>query len=301
MWYNIGNNRLSAPVAKKGGQSFTALESDEVNATLEREKKILRIVVKVGTSSLTHDTGRLNLRNMERLARTLADLKGMGHEIVLVSSGAIGVGTVKMGLSERPSSLRMKQAAAAVGQCTIMHIYDKLFGEYNRVVAQILLTGEDVDAPVRAEHLLGTFEALLELGIIPVVNENDSVSSAEIETGKCKVLGDNDTLSAIVARLVGADLLVLFSDIDGLYDADPHQNPGAKLIQTVTAITPELKALAGGAGTWRGTGGMATKLSAAGVAMAAGVDMVITNGARIEDLYGIVEGEDIGTRFLAKR
>lgn len=257
-----------------------------------------RIVVKVGTSSLTHETGRLNLHNMERLARTLADLEGMGHEIVLVSSGAIGVGTAKMGLKERPTELKMKQAAAAVGQCTIMHIYDKLFNEYNRVVAQILLTGEDVDAPIRAEHLHNTFESLLELGIIPVVNENDSVSSAEIETGKSKVLGDNDTLSAIVARLVKADLLVLFSDIDGLYDSDPHGNPDAKLIHTVTEITPELRAMAGGAGTWRGTGGMATKLSAAEVAMGAGVDMVITNGARLEDLYGIVNGEDIGTRFI---
>ncbi len=275
--------------------------SDEVEQTVKTEQSLLRIVVKVGTSSLTHSSGRLNLRNMERLARTLADLRGMGHEIVLVSSGAIGVGIAKMGLTERPSELRMKQAAAAVGQCTIMHIYDKLFGEYNRVVAQILLTGEDVDAPVRAEHLLGTFNSLLELGIIPVVNENDSVSSAEIETGKCKVLGDNDTLSAIVARLVEADLLVLFSDFDGLYDADPHKNPDAKLIHTVTAITDELRAMAGGAGTWRGTGGMATKLSAAEVAMGAGVDMVITNGARIEDLYGIVQGEDIGTRFVGKR
>ena len=275
--------------------------SDEVEQTVKTEQNLLRIVVKVGTSSLTHSSGRLNLRNMERLARTLADLRGMGHEIVLVSSGAIGVGTAKMGLTERPSELRMKQAAAAVGQCTIMHIYDKLFGEYNRVVAQILLTGEDVDAPVRAEHLLGTFNSLLELGIIPVVNENDSVSSAEIETGKGKILGDNDTLSAIVARLVEADLLVLFSDIDGLYDADPHKNPDAKLIHTVTAITDELRAMAGGAGTWRGTGGMATKLSAAEVAMDAGVDMVITNGARIEDLYGIVQGEDIGTRFVGKR
>ncbi|MEG1858509.1 MAG: glutamate 5-kinase [Pseudoflavonifractor sp.] len=259
--------------------------------------KPLRIVVKVGTSSLTHDTGRLNLHNMDLLARTLSDLEGMGHEIVLVSSGAIGVGATKLGLQTRPTELRMKQAAAAVGQCAIMHLYDKLFGEYNRVVAQILLTGEDVDAPVRAQHLQNTFEALLELGIIPVVNENDSVSSAEIETGKCKVLGDNDTLSAIVARLVKADLLVLLSDIDGLYDADPHAVPDAKLIHEVTEITPQLRAMAGGAGTWRGTGGMATKLSAAEIAMDAGVEMVITNGAHIEHLYGIVAGEDIGTRF----
>ena len=264
---------------------------------VETQTQRLRIVVKVGTSSLTHDTGRLNLHNMDRLARTLSDLEGMGHEIVLVSSGAIGVGATKLSLKERPRELRMKQAAAAVGQCAIMHLYDKLFGEYNRTVAQILLTGEDVDAPVRAEHLRNTFESLLELGVIPVVNENDSVSSAEIETGKCKVLGDNDTLSAIVARLVGADLLVLLSDIDGLYNADPHGNPDARLIHHVSAVTPELRSMAGGAGTWRGTGGMQTKLNAAEIAMSAGIDMVITNGARVEDLYGIVAGEDIGTRF----
>ena len=267
---------------------------------METQTQRLRIVVKVGTSSLTHDTGRLNLHNMDLLARTLSDLEGMGHEIVLVSSGAIGVGATKLGLKERPKELRMKQAAAAVGQCAIMHLYDKLFGEYNRMVAQILLTGEDVDAPVRAEHLHNTFESLLELGIIPVVNENDSVSSAEIETGKCKVLGDNDTLSAMVARLCRADLLVLLSDIDGLYDADPHANPSARLIHRVEAVTPELRAMAGGAGSWRGTGGMATKLSAAELAMGAGVDMVITNGARPEDLYGVVNGEDVGTRFVAK-
>lgn len=260
-----------------------------------------RIVVKVGTSTLTHDTGRLNLHNMERLTRTLADLAGMGHEIVLVSSGAIGIGTAKMGLKERPTELRMKQAAAAVGQCMMMHLYDKLFGEYNRMVAQILLTGEDVDAPVRAGHLHNTFGSLLELGIIPVVNENDSVSSNEIETGKCKVLGDNDTLSAIVARLVEADLLILLSDIDGLYDCDPHKNPDANLIHRVEEITPELKAMAGGTGTWRGTGGMATKLTAAQVAMAAGVDMVITNGNNMDVLYDIVAGKDVGTRFVAQR
>lgn len=267
---------------------------------METQSEAQRVVVKVGTSSLTHETGRLDLHNMDRLARTLADLEGMGHEVILVSSGAIGVGTTKLGLKARPTELPMKQAAAAVGQCTMMHLYDKLFGEYNRVVAQILLTGEDVDAPVRAGHLRNTFGALLEVGVIPVVNENDSVSSAEIETGKAKILGDNDTLSALVARLVGADLLVLLSDIDGLYDSDPHQNPDAKLIHQVTEITDELRAMAGGAGTWRGTGGMQTKLSAAAVAMEAGVDMVITNGGRVEDLYGIVNGGDIGTRFVAK-
>lgn len=266
---------------------------------MEKKNHWLRVVVKVGTSTLTHSSGRLNLQSMDHLARTLSDLEGMGHEIILVSSGAIGIGTTRMGLKERPEELRMKQAAASVGQCMMMHLYDKMFSEYNRVVGQILLTGEDVDTPVRAEHLHNTFESLLELGIIPVVNENDSVSSTEIETGRCKVLGDNDTLSAMVARLCRADLLVLLSDIDGLYDADPRNNPQAKLIRRVEEVTPELRGIAGGAGSWRGTGGMATKLSAAELAMESGIDMVITNGARPEDLYGIVRGEDIGTRFCA--
>ena len=181
----------------------------------------------------------------------------------------------------------------------MMHIYDKFFAEYNHTVAQILLTGDDIEEEDRAEHLRSTFSALLEMGIIPVVNENDSVSSAEIETGHHKVLGDNDTLSAMVARLCKANLLVLLSDINGLYDADPKTHPDAKLLHRVKEITPEILEMAGGAGSWRGTGGMATKLTAARVAMEAGCDMVITNGARMEDLYGIVAGKDIGTRFLA--
>ena len=264
------------------------------------EKK-QRIVVKVGTSTLTHDSGNLDLRSMEHLVRTLSDLSGMGHEIILVTSGAIAVGTAKLGLSERPRELRMKQATAAVGQCRMMHLYDKLFSEYNRSMAQILLTGDDVEEEDRAEHLRGTFSALMEMGVIPVVNENDSVSSAEIETGHHKVLGDNDTLSAIVAKLCEADLLVLLSDIDGLYDADPKTHPNAKLLHHVEELTPEIYEMAGGAGSWRGTGGMATKLSAARIATEAGCDMVITNGERMEDLYGIVAGEDIGTRFIAAK
>lgn len=259
-----------------------------------------RMVVKVGTSTLTHTSGSLDLRSMERLVRVLSDLSGAGREVILVTSGAIAVGTARIGLPERPSSLRMKQAAAAVGQCRMMHIYDKLFSEYNRTMAQILLTGEDVEDPSRAEHLRRTFSALLELGVIPVVNENDSVSSAEIETGRHKVLGDNDTLSAIVASLCGADLLVLFSDIDGLYSADPRTNPQAVLLHRVTELTPDILGMAGGAGTWQGTGGMATKLSAAEIAMDAGCDMVIANSGHPETLYGIVEGENIGTRFIAK-
>ena len=265
------------------------------------EYKKQRIVVKVGTSTLTHESGALDLRSMERLVRTLADLNGMGHEVILVTSGAIGVGTAKMGLAQRPKELRMKQAAAAVGQCRMMHIYDKLFSEYNRTVAQILLTGDDTEESDRAQHLRSTFFALLEMGIIPIVNENDSVSSAEIESGHHKVFGDNDTLSAIVAALCSADLLVLLSDIDGLYDADPKSHPDAKLLHQVTELTPDILAMAGGAGTWRGTGGMATKLSAARVAMEAGCDMVITNGCKTENLYGIVAGEDIGTRFIAAK
>ena len=261
----------------------------------------MRIVVKVGTSTLAHSTGRMNIRHVEDLVKVLSDLKNAGHEMILVSSGAIGMGVGKLNLPGKPSDMPTKQAAAAVGQCELMYTYDRLFLQYNHTVAQILLTGEDVDAPVRSEHLRNTFESLLELGVIPVVNENDSVSSAEIETGKCKVLGDNDTLSAMVARLCGADLLILLSDIDGLYDADPKTHPNAKLLHQVTELTPEILEMAGGAGSWRGTGGMATKLSAARIAMEAGCDMVITNGKRMEDLYGIAEGKDIGTRFLAKK
>ena len=258
-----------------------------------------RIVVKVGTSTLTHDSGALDLRSMEHLVRTLADLHGMGHEVILVTSGAIAVGTAKLGLSERPKELRMKQAAAAVGQCRMMHIYDKLFSEYNRSVAQILLTGDDVEIPQRAEHLRSTFSALLEMGVIPVVNENDSVSSAEIETGRHKVLGDNDTLSAIVARLCGADLLVLLSDIDGLYDDDPHKNKNAKLLPTVYDID-EVRDVAGGAATSRGTGGMVTKLEAAERATNAGIHMIIANGNNVDSLYDILNGKPVGTLFVSK-
>lgn len=270
---------------------------------MDAQHSPLRVVVKVGTSTLTRSTGGLNLYSMEHLCRTLSDLKGMGHEVILVSSGAIGIGTVKLGLKERPSELRMKQAVAAIGQCEMMHLYDKFFGEYGQNVAQILLTGDDVEDEHRAAHLSNTFSALLELGCIPIVNENDSVSSAEIETetGHAKVLGDNDTLSAIVAGLCQADLLVLISDIDGLYDSDPRKNADARLIHRVDAITSEILALAGGTGSKWGTGGMFTKLTAARRAMAHGIDMVITNGARMEDLYGIVAGEDIGTRFCAAR
>lgn len=259
----------------------------------------MRLVVKVGTSTLLREGGGVNLRRMDELSRVLSDLKNMGHQVILVSSGAIGVGAGKLGMAARPTELRQKQAVAAVGQCELMHLYDKFFGEYSQNVAQILLTDEDVEHSDRAEHLSGTFSALLEMGCVPIVNENDSVSAAEIETGQKKVLGDNDTLSAIVAGLCGADLLILLSDIDGLYDADPRKNPGAKLIHRVEKITPEIESLASGGGTLWGTGGMTTKLAAARIAQGHGIDMVIANSENINALYDIIEGKDIGTRFFA--
>lgn len=259
------------------------------------------IVVKVGTSTLIRENGRLNLSNMDHLARALCDLSNMGHRVVLVSSGAIGIGTGKLALPARPSELPKKQAAAAVGQCEMMHLYDKFFGEYGHTVAQILLTAADVADPTRAAHLSATFSALFELGCIPIVNENDAVDPTEIETGMAKVLGDNDTLSAIVSQLCGADLLVLLSDIDGLFDKDPHKHPDAQLIHTVPALTREVLSLAGDPGSPWGTGGMATKLSAARVAVEGGIDMVITHGAHPERLYDIVAGKAVGTRFLAQK
>ena len=265
------------------------------------EESRKRVVVKVGTSTLVHPSGSLNFRSIERLSRVLADVKGMGHEVILVSSGAIGIGTGKLRLPERPRQLRMKQAVAAVGQCEMMHLYDKFFGEYGQTVAQILLTRDDVDDPHRSENLRNTFEALLELGTIPVVNENDSVSFAEIETGNSKILGDNDTLSAVVAVLCEADLLVLLSDIDGLYDSDPHINQQAKLIPLVQTVDDGIRRLAGGSGTPWGTGGMTTKLDAAAICLKHRVDMVITNGGALERVYQILQGEPVGTLFRCMR
>ena len=257
-----------------------------------------RIVVKLGTSTLTHSSGKLNLHRMEKIVRAISDIQGAGNEIIIVTSAAISVGTAKLGLPERPKELKFKMATAAVGQARIMHIYDTLFSEYNRTVAQILLTGDNVEDETDSKYLKNTFEALLSMGVIPIVNENDSVSSVEIESGHHKVLGDNDTLSAIVARLCEADLLILMTDIDGLYDSDPRKNPDAKLISRVHEITPDIEAMAGGAGTVHGTGGMATKIAAAKIALDAGFEMVITNSENVENLYDIVEGRLVGTRFI---
>jgi len=255
----------------------------------------MRIVVKVGTSTLAHATGRLNIRHVEELVKVLSDLKNAGHQVILVSSGAIGMGVGKLNLPGKPSDMPTKQAAAAVGQCELMYTYDKLFLQYNHTVAQVLLTGEDVDHPERRENFENTMERLLELGALPVINENDTIATAEIK------VGDNDTLGAIVACCVKADLLVLLSDIEGLYTADPRKDPDAKLIPTVEEVTPEIEALAGGVGSSLGTGGMATKLRAAKMVTAMGCDMVITNGEHPERLYDIAEGKDVGTRFIAKK
>ncbi len=255
----------------------------------------MRIVVKVGTTTLAHTTGRLNIRRVEQLCKVLSDLKNAGHEIVLVSSGAIGMGVGKLGLRERPQDMPTKQAAAAVGQCELMYVYDKLFSEYHHTVAQILLTGSDVRDAQRQENFHNTLFRLLELGALPILNENDTVATEEI------VIGDNDTLAAIVAVSVRADLLILLSDIDGLYTADPRTDKTARLIPTVSEITPELLALAGGSGSGLGTGGMATKLRAAQTVNANGIDMVIASGADPDILYRIAAGEPAGTRFTGRR
>ena len=255
----------------------------------------MRIVVKVGTSTLAHPTGRLNIRHVEELVKVLSDLKNAGHEVILVSSGAIGMGVGKLNLPGRPADMPTKQAAAAVGQCELMYTYDKLFSQYNHTVAQILLTGEDVDHDDRRSNFENTMFRLLELGALPIINENDTVTTAEIK------VGDNDTLSAIVACCVKADLLVLLSAIEGLYTADPRQDPDAQLIAVVEAVTPAIEALAGGKGSELATGGMATKLRAAKMVAAVGCDMIITNGDKPERLYDIAEGTAVGTRFLGKK
>lgn len=255
----------------------------------------MRIVIKVGTSTLAHATGRTNIRHMEELVKVISDLKNAGHEIILVSSGAIGMGVGKLGLTQRPTDLPTKQAAAAVGQCELMYIYDKMFAEYNHTVAQLLLTAEDVNDDSRREKLENTLFRLLDMKVLPIINENDSVATAEIE------IGDNDTLSAIVTQTVNADLLVLFSDIDGLYTADPRKDPNAQLIQRVEAITDEIIALGGEKGSSLGTGGMCTKLSAAKMAMACGADMIIVNGAAPQLLYDIADGKPAGTLFVGRR
>lgn len=254
----------------------------------------MRIVVKVGTSTLAHPGGLINIRRVEELCKVMSDLKNAGHDIILVTSGAIGMGAGKLQLSERPRDVAAKQAAAAVGQCELMYTYDKLFSEYNHTVAQLLMTGSDFENEERHINFKNTMDKLLEFKALPIINENDTVATDEIK------VGDNDTLSAMVAVNVNADLLILLSDIDGLFTADPHSDPQAKLISVVSEINDDILALGGGEGSSLGTGGMKTKLRAAEICTENNCDMVIANGKDPDVLYDIVEGKAVGTRFIKR-
>ena len=254
----------------------------------------MRIVVKIGTSTLAYATGQLNIRRVEELCKTMSDIRNAGHELILVSSGAIGMGVGKLGLRTRPRDIPTKQAAAAVGQCELMYVYDKLFSEYHHTVAQLLITADNLSNETRHANFTNTLNRLLELGAVPVINENDTVATDEI------VIGDNDTLAAMVAESVEANLLVLLSDIDGLYTADPHADPTARLLPVVHRVDDGIRALAGVSSTDQGTGGMVTKLRAAEICLSCGCEMVIANGSEPRLLYDIVEGKPVGTRFVGE-
>lgn len=255
----------------------------------------MRTVIKVGTSTLTHKTGNLNIRHVEELCKVISDLKNAGDEIILVSSGAIGMGIGKLALLERPQDIPSKQAAAAVGQCELMYTYDKLFSEYGHIVGQILVTGSDMSNEERYTNFKNTLNRLLEFRALPIINENDTVATEEIS------VGDNDTLGAIVAAVANADLLILLSDIEGLYTADPHSDKNAELIPTVDELTPEIVALAGGSGSKLGTGGMQTKLKAAQICMEKGIDVIIADGSKPDLLYDIADGKSVGTKFYGRK
>ena len=256
-----------------------------------------RIVVKVGTSTLTYENGKINYRRIEKLCKVLSDLQNQGNKIVLVSSGAIGIGVGKMGLKQRPTKTKEKQAMAAVGQCELMFMYDKLFGEYNHTVAQILLTKYAVKTKHKRQNVINAMETLLDMDVIPIINENDTVAIDELEGEN---IGDNDMLSAIVAKLVSADKLIILTDIDGLYDKNPRTNPDAKKIDVVEEITEEILSMAKGAGSNRGTGGMITKLSAVSYIYDDGIDCYIVNGTNPEILYDVLDGKNCGTLFKGK-
>lgn len=251
----------------------------------------MRVVIKIGTSTLAHATGHLNIRRTEQLCKIISDIKNAGHQVILVSSGAIGMGIGKLGLLKRPEDIPSKQAAAAVGQCELMYTYDRIFSKYHHTVAQLLITGDDVEDDCRHTNFTNTLNRLLELDAIPIINENDTVATAEI------VIGDNDTLAAIVAQSVNADRLILLSDIDGLYTADPHKNPDAKLIHTVNVIDEALLSLAGSSASAQGTGGMITKLQAAKICLDCNCEMIIANGNRPDNLYDIMDNKQVGTKF----
>lgn len=267
------------------------------NRDLLKDKK--RVIVKIGSSSLTYpETGNLDLAKIEKLIRILTDLHHQGKDVVLVTSGAVAVGRKVLGLKERPVERTVKQACAAVGQASLMMLYQKLFAEYNQVAAQILMTKYTMINDISRFNAENTFKELFQMGVIPIVNENDTVSTDELEYGE---FGDNDTLSAIVTALVGGDLLILLSDIDGFYTDDPHTNPDAKLISQVDAINDDLMGMAKNAISSVGTGGMATKVSAAKLVTASGADMVITNGDNVQNIYDIMEGKDVGTLFTSNK
>ena len=253
-----------------------------------------RLVIKVGTSTLAHSTGLINLRNIEDIVKVISDLKNMGKEIILVTSGAIGVGFGKLGITDRPSDIPSRQAAASVGQCALMYIYDKLFSEYGHTVAQILLTGDVLEDETRAANVKNTFSKLFEMTAVAIVNENDTVATEEIE------FGDNDMLSALVAKLVSADKLIILSDIDGLYDKNPRENPSAKLIRDVYEIDETIVSSAERKGSHLGTGGMYTKVRAAQIACSEGIDTHIINGSSPELLYTLLTNSPAGTTFHRK-
>jgi len=273
---------------------------DEMSFKREHLKDARRIVIKVGTSTLTYDTGKINFTRIDKLTRIISDLSNQGKEVILVTSGAIGVGVDKLKLPERPKTIREKQAVAAVGQCELMHMYSKFFSEYGHIVAQILLTRDIMSDDNCCKNVVNTFETLLTKGIVPIVNENDSVSIVELKVGQKDTFSENDTLSAIVAKLIHADLLIILSDIDGFFDSDPRKNSNSKMLSVIKEITPEIECYADGAGTKRGTGGMVTKLKAAKIATKAGVDVVLTNGSHPETIMDIINGQDIGTVFVGE-
>lgn len=256
-----------------------------------------RIVIKVGTSTLTYNNGSLNIKTIDKLCKVISDLRNSGKEIILVSSGAIGVGVGKLKLKSRPSETKYRQALAAIGQCELMFIYDKLFGEYNNTVAQVLLTKEVVDNKITKKNVINTINTLLEMGIVPIVNENDAVSTDELEGTN---FGDNDNLSAIVSKIVSADLLLILTDIDGLYDSDPRLNNNAVKIPVVNNIDENIKKLAGGTNSNRGTGGMITKVLAADFANNVGIPCCVMNGSDPEKIYSFLSGEEVGTLFKSK-
>ncbi len=255
-----------------------------------------RIVIKLGSSILTHETGKLNIRRVTNLVRVLSDLHNAGKELIIVSSGSVAMGIGRLGMSSKPKDTPTKQAAAAVGQCELMHFYEEMFGEHNATVAQILLTKATLSND-RLPHVRNTINRLLELDVIPIVNENDSVAIDELELE----IGENDSLAATVAAAMHADLLIILSDVSGLYSSDPHESDEVEVIPVVEKIDGEIEKIAGGAGTARGTGGMATKISAAKIATEHGVDMIIMNGKNPNNLYDLFDGAQIGTHFIATK